>query len=498
MNQAAAARKIETDIGRFYADLYGFIMYAYPWSEKGSLLEKFDGPEHWVKDVADEICEQVLKNNFDGFTPVPVIQVAVASGNGCAKSAFAAMIANWIMSTRPMTQMTVMANTGTQLRTKTWPQMEKWTQLSINRDWWEIGSESIMHKASRRKWAMNAVTWSLQNTQAVAGQHSRDSSSVYIFDEASRIPEEIMEQADGGLTDGEPFWIMLGNPTNRQGRLFRAVFGNLRKEYIHRTIDSRTCKYTNKAQIAKWVEERGEDSDWVRAHVKGLAPNADELQFIDNLRVAEARRRLIPDSDKNDPLIMSIDFARGGTANNVIGYRRGRDARSIPAKRISGEKTRDTTLMVSLIVEEIFSRKPDVVFGDATGIGGPIMDRVRQLIKNIPIIDIVNAGKSADERYGNIRAHCWSNMKEWLPGGCIEDDELLEIDLTGPGFYHRKDKLMLESKEDMEENGYASPDWGDQLAMTFAPFHVAPKQKKPTPVRQPMRRAASGRGWMRK
>lgn len=517
--QRDAELELIDEMGKYANDFSGFIMVAWQWGEKDTELEHFEGPEDWVKDVARDIDRQVRKNAFNGVDPVMCVKVAIASGNGCAKSAFLAMVNCWIMSTRPLCRVTVTANTEAQLSTKTWPEFEKWMRMCITGHWFEISATTIQHKQHGRKWATNALTWSLKNPKAFAGQHQRVSSSVYLWDESSHIPELIMGEADGGINDGEPFWIMTGNPNNRGGRLFRAVFGDLKYQgpkppagkYISRSIDSRTCRFTNKQQIQEWIDERGEDSDWVRAHVKGLAPNADETQYVALDRVQQARKRPLPGGDNIEPLVMSIDFARGGSAFNVVGYRRGRDTRSIPRRRIAGDKTRDTTAMVSMIGEEINSRRPDIIFGDATGIGGPIMDRLRQLHKGIPIVDVVNGGTAPDDglnnqksRYGNWRAYCWGKMNEWLVTGCIEDDDKLENDLTGPGFWHDShDRLMLESKDDMLIRGLASPDDGDQLAMTFAKpitmdmiqrIHRTPAKK--TPVR-PSRPIGRGRNWMR-
>lgn len=515
-------------VGEYYADLAGHIMAAYPWGEKYGPLANFHGPERWVFELADDISNQVAMNKFDGVHPVPVIYVGVASGNGCAKSTTAAMIADWIKNTRPFCQGTVTANTGDQLRTKTWREMTKWNQMSITSDWFDIRAETIRHKQHGSQWAVNMLRWSLENTQAFAGQHSRESTSFYIFDEASHIPEEVMEQADGGLTDGEAMWFMFGNPTNRQGRLFRAVFGNLKwtgegtpppGEYISKSIDSRDCEFTNKDKIKKWEKERGEDSDWFRSHVKGLAPNSDEAQYIDNERARLARTRILPETDATEPLVMSLDFARGGSAWNVLGFRRGRDARSIPRTRIPGEKTRDTTYMFNIICHEIDTRKPDYVMGDATGIGGPIMDRVRARYPqtdetNPRIIDVVNGGSPPDDhpkkpsRFGNWRAYCYGHMREWLPGGCIEDDDTLADQICEPGFWHdTKDRIMIESKEDMQDRGVMSPDDADQLAMTFAipvlPKNIAPRHR-PTGANDRAQQAArtkgrsGSRGWMRR
>ncbi len=483
-------------VGGFYADLYGFLVACYPWKEPGTILELFEGPENWVQSVADDISNAVAKNGFNGKDPVTPTSVALASGNGCAKSTLSAMVVDWIMSTRPYCQGTVTANTGSQLRTKTWQEIEKWTSMCVTSDWFDLTAEHMRHKIHGSKWATNAVTWNLRNTQAFAGQHARQSSSFYIWDESSHIPDPIFDQADGGLVDGEPFSLLLGNPGNRVGKLYRAVYGDLKHKYISRSIDSRTCRYTNKAQINEWIAERGENSDWVRVHVYGLPPAADDLQFIDTIRVAEARKRRVPVIPQNEPLIMGIDFARGGSNWNRISYRRGRDGRAHPSLKIPGDQTRDTMRMVSLVLEEIRDKKPAAIFGDATGIGGPIMDQIRALSKACPIIDFISAGKSPDKRYANASAYVYSKMKEWLVDACIEDDEELEMQLTNREYYHIKDRLMLETKEQMQERGVDSPDWADSLAMTFW-MPVLPEIKKTNGPSRPSGQTFSGKGWMR-
>jgi len=87
-------------------------------------------------------------------------------------------------------------------------------------------------------------------------------------------------------------------------------------------------------------------------------------------------------------------------------------------------------------------------------------------------------GKAPDTHYANMRSYMWGRMKDWLLRGSIPDDGQLEIDITGPGYFHDKtDRLVLESKEDMKKRGLASPDYGDALALTFAQ-HVAPQPPK--------------------
>mgnify|MGYP006341716475 FL=1 len=87
-------------------------------------------------------------------------------------------------------------------------------------------------------------------------------------------------------------------------------------------------------------------------------------------------------------------------------------------------------------------------------------------------------------------------MRDWLAnGGAIDQSADLEMDLTGPGYYHDKqDRLLLESKEAMKKRGIDSPDDGDALALTFAQAVVKPVAK---PLRDTSSFVARGAdGWM--
>ena len=171
----------------------------------------------------------------------------------------------------------------------------------------------------------------------------------------------------------------------------------------------------------------------------------------------------------DEPLILGIDLARGGSDDNVLRYRRGRDARSIPAVVIPGEKARDSMFMVTKIADQIEQRRPDVIFLDASGgsVGGPIGDRLRQL--GFKVIDVQFGGEPPDHHYANMRAYMWAKMRDWLPQGAIDRSPGLEIDLCGPGYHEDKlNRLVLESKESMKDRGLDSPDDADALATTFA------------------------------
>ncbi len=127
-----------------------------------------------------------------------------------------------------------------------------------------------------------------------------------------------------------------------------------------------------------------------------------------------------------------------------------------------------------MAVDLIDRHKPDAFMGDATGVGGPVLDRIRELGHSV--FQVQFGASSPDPKQANMRAYIWQKTKEWLQaGGAIDTSPELEADLTGPEYTHNaKDQLLLEPKEAMKKRGLASPDHGDALAMTFS-FKVALK-----------------------
>ena len=400
-------------------------------------------------------------------------------------SVLVAWLVDWIMSCYPGAQGTITANTYKQLDTRTWAAIRKWTRMAINAHWFHISAGSMTSKYAKspKDWQCSPQSCREENSEAFAGQHAASSVSFYIFDEASAIPDKIFEVAEGGLTDGQPMIFLLGNPTRNSGKFHRVCFGSERSRWYSRSIDSREARFTNKKQVAEWIEDYGEDSDFVRVRVRGLPPKSGDLQFIGSETVYQAQQRRAV-SLPGDPLIMGIDYSRGGSDKTVVRFRRGLDACSIKPVKIAGEKSRDSMAVATRIAALIEQHKPAAVFGDATGgsIGGPINDRLRQL--GHQVIDVQYGGESPDPHYANMRTYIWARMRDWLDNGAIDKDADLEMDLTGPGSRHdKRDKVILESKDDMKKRGLDSPDDGDALANTFAAF-VAPPAPPPPPPQQ--------------
>lgn len=127
------------------------------------------------------------------------------------------------------------------------------------------------------------------------------------------------------------------------------------------------------------------------------------------------------------------------------------------------------------VSEEQRRLRADAVFVDGTGVGGGVVDRLRQL--RCPVFDIQFGAKSDaawmegndGEKYANKRSEIWGALRSWLKGGAIPDQKELLAELTGPQYgFNVRNEIQLERKEDMKKRGLASPDYGDALALTFA------------------------------
>lgn len=467
MNQNDYDKELSDLCAKYYADPLGWVLAFFDWGHGGLVGQ--GGPDVWQAEELGWWGQEILERGFDGTHSVMPIRAATSSGHGIGKSALVSWQTLFLMSTRPYCKGTVTANTGDQLRTKTWPEISKWRKLCLTGHWFEMnsgkGSLSLYHRDSAENWRVDGITSKEENSEAFAGQHNAGSTSFYIFDEASAIPDKIWEVADGGLTDGEPMFFAYGNPTKATGR-FRECFSD--KRYKTRRIDSRTTKQANKQYLQELVDTYGEDSDVVRVRVRGMFPKASEGQFFPEDDVREAMRRELPHQLPDEALILGIDYSRGGTDETVLQFRRGLDARSETRYSIPAERTRDSMRVISAISMVIGRHRPDYIFGDAGGLGGPINDRLRQL--GHPVVD-VGFGNTSDEkdRFANKTAEMSHRLREWLfRGGCLPRSKDLLYQLTAREFGHdSKDRLVMESKKHMKQRLHRSPDDMDALLLTF-------------------------------
>lgn len=455
-----------------------FVMYAFPWGEKGKPLEHQAGPRRWQRKVLRRIEKHIAEGK--ALDLPRLLRLARASGRGIGKSALVAWLVLWFLTTRIGATVIISANSETQLRSITFAELSKWHTMSINSHWFDLSGlvlnpaswlselvQTQLHKGTKY-WGAEGKLWSAENPDAYAGPHNHDGMMV-IFDEASGIVDQIWPVALGFFTEPtfNRFWFAFSQGRRNSGKFFE-IFNKDRELWDNEQIDARTVEGTDKNLYDEIIKEHGPDSDEARVEVYGMFPDDDDILFIGHKLVSNAISRK-PVEDDTAPVNMGVDPSRGGKDKFSIVIRQGRKILAIRRFSIADSEI-GTMEGVGHIIDAIVEFDPDAGAIDEGGLGGPLYDRLKELGYRDRVSGVNFAwGAKNKKRWGNKRAEMWGDLKKWLQIGSIPDDKILKADLTGPKKKpDSRGVMFLESKKDMRSRGLASPDVADALALTFA------------------------------
>ncbi len=201
----------------------------------------------------------------------------------------------------------------------------------------------------------------------------------------------------------------------------------------------------------------------MKVRVRGIFPDASELQFIPTGLTDEAMKRVVTAAQvAHAPRIIGVDPAYSGVDDAVIYLRQGLHSKVL----WTGNKTTDDLIMAKRIADFEDQHQADAVFidfGYGTGLKsiGDGWGRTWQLV---PF-----GGASADPQMLNKRGEMFNACKMWLKlGGALDDQETAD-DLSAAEYKVRVDgKIVMEPKEDIKERLGRSPGKGDALLLTFA------------------------------
>jgi hypothetical protein len=470
--------KLAEQVAQYYADPFGFVMFAYPWGEPelpdgghNPLMLK-SGPEPWQRRLLMKVGAHIKENIERKKLGLELLvwRSARVSGHGVGKSAVVAWLNHFFMATRPDTRGVVTANTAAQLASKTWPELAKWHKLFICKHWfnWEATKYYFAQypEEQRKNYMIEAITVSEQNTEAFAGLHNEGKTIVIIFDEASGIDSKLWEVAEGALTDGEAFFFVFGNPTQPTGD-FADCFDKNERFYDCESVDSREVSWSNKQAIADMIDKWGGlDSDEVKVRILGQFPNQSYNGFIGKIACQIAQERELI-SDPGAALILAVDVARFGDDETVFNWRQGRDARTRPMLTFKGINT----VRIAQITMDLCNKEmPDAIVVESTGVGAGVIDILRD--RGYRVIEVHPGAPSVEpEHYYNKRAELWSKCRDWIiDEGCIANDPVLYEQLTTIlyTFDRHEQRIKIENKEEYKRRtGLSSTDRADTLVLTF-------------------------------
>ena len=273
-NQTLDDEDLVTWLSEVSNDPVAFVETAFPWGE-GELAHS-TGPEPWQRWVLEQIRDGLLM-------PGEAVKIALASGHGIGKSALCSWICLWAISTFPDTRGLITASSESMLMTRFRAELRTWFRRFKAQNYFELTATSLISRdaAHEQTWRVDLLPWNENRPEAFAGLHNKGRRILVIFDEASAISSSIWETVEAVATDADAqvIWMACGNPLHPVGR-FRDCWERYAHRWITRHVNSLDVSFTNKLQLQRWIDDYGEDSDFVRTRVLGEFPRTASTQFI--------------------------------------------------------------------------------------------------------------------------------------------------------------------------------------------------------------------------
>ncbi len=358
------------------------------------------------------------------------------------------------------------APTGHQLSDVLWAEIAKWLgvlrlrfpEIAAELDW---KSETVELKCAPRESFAVARTSRPERPEALQGFHSEN--ILFIIDEASGIPDEVFQVAEGALSTEGAYVLMAANPTRMEGYFYDAHH-KMRARWAALHWNGEESSMVSKDYIEDMRAKYGEESAIYRIRVRGdFAGNPDGVIPLDLIEAAQ-RRIVQPFGDE----VWGLDVARFGEDRTALARRR-QNSMEASVEAWRGKDTMQTAGMVKIRYDEA-KRKPRAIFVDVIGLGAGVVDRMKEL--DLPVVGInVAEQPSANEKYNRLRDELWFKAREWFAGRdvmmCVDED--LVAELTLPTYkITSSGKIQVESKDDLKKRGVTSPDLADSFCLTFA------------------------------
>ena len=306
----------------------------------------------------------------------------------------------------------------------------------------------------------------------------REDNILVIIDEASGVDDKIPEVLEG--VDPTRM-VVFGNMTRTDGFFYEWAYNMKDKSMNVITLSSYDSPYMSKEQIESMERRYGKDSDVVNVRLRGLPPSGNANSCIPR-RLVEQCITLEPKHEFNDFEVMGLDPARFG-GDYTVGYK-STGSKPKLAFSYNKESTMQCVGEVARWCRDTPNKK-HYLFMDITGLGGPIADRMNELIDedyvkrnledyipvvpNLVIVEVHFGGTPRNkEEYSNIITEMFFTCKDRLENGDItipNDNELIQ-DLTGRLYnFDSYGRLIVEKKEKFKERLKRSPGKGDAFLL---------------------------------
>jgi len=457
-----------------------------------AILFYADNPVEFVEDV---IKAKPTPEQADILRSVATNKMTtVRSGHGVGKSTVEAWAVIWFMLTRPFPKIPCTAPTQHQLFDILWAEVSKWLRnnppLAQELIWTK---EKVYMRGYPEEWF--AVARTASKPDALQGFHSEH--LLFIIDEASGVNDVIFEPVLGALSTPGARLLMCGNPTQLSGFFYDSHHKN-RASYSKFHIDGRNSPLVPEDFVQTIINMYGEDSDVFRVRVAGEFPLQEDDVFIPISLVENSINTEYFPRKSPDLVHIGCDVARFGDDKTVIGYKT--DERVIFYKKRQGQDTMKTADDIILLGEQLVRRyrltDPIPVKVDDGGVGGGVVDRLRQVKRNDPerfwwldVYPVKFGERIRHKYYHDTTTYMMAIVKKLLSPYdeetgerkpvelILPDDDDLVAQLSGRKYaLTENSKIKIESKKDVKKRGQPSPDEADCVLLLCLP--VKPPKRK--------------------
>lgn len=400
-------------------------------------------------------------------------RVTVRSGHKVSKSTSAGILAWWWTSdpiARPSARCILTSSGNRQVKSILWREIKRLYRGAKQK----LGPEPADAPDTGVQWSdgREIIGFTTKEPEKMAGFSG--AHLLFILDEASGIPEAIFEAIEGNRAGGAKI-LLLSNPTQTSGEFYeshtkkRAFYHCLRissEESPNVTGEANVPGLATKAWIDEKVREWGRDSPLFSVRIGGDFPTQSTNAVVGLGLVLSAVARW-EETEAEGELEFGLDVARSGEDESVLYARRGNKALAPYAWRgLDGIELANEVLKV---VRELRLSPREIprVKVDANGVGASPYDALSRS-SEVETIAVMTAEASSDaETYSNLRAQIAFGLAAWIKeGGAISDHAQTQADLVAPKYaFDVRNRLKIESKEELKKRLGRSPDYGDALAL---------------------------------
>lgn len=443
------------------------------------LRKKYRGVETVIplKDIKKEWFEPFIKGKHIAWQQWVILlaversllgiaqrRISVRSGHGIGKSASLAWLLLWFLFCFKDAQVPCTAPGQEQMYDILWKEVKKWLNRMTEavQEKYEWQSKHVRMTESPETWFARAKTARKEAPEALAGVHGEH--VMFLVDEASGVPEEIYETAEGALTSGNILFIMISNATRDIGYFYESHHAD-KADWQNLAFNAEDSPIVDRKFVSRIIKKYGKGSDEHRIRVKGKFARAGAIDDKGYSPILTTKQIVYTRADKfvGDKKL-GVDPAGEGDNRTVWVVRDRFMAKIVAEEEISDPKgiaKKTMTLMTK------FDILPAQVWIDLFGEGAKTVQELALARQAVNGVDVSNKANDSS-RFLNKRAESYFGIRAWIRSGGLLFTSKEWRELRTIKFIRTLSGLIkIMSKKEMRKEGIKSPDYADALMLTF-------------------------------